>query len=238
MRIHPAIAIEDIPAAVLEAANEDPIGPMTVNQYLRTPESHRKESLVYGWLVREADPALDHQWFSLGLTLALGNHLLKHKLGLMAPGSIDVILDEAKHLVLQPDISVLLRDRMHFVRRKNMRLYGPPNIAIEVRSPSTAKRDRTVKLEWYRQYGVQEYWIVDVRKKQIEVFDFTATPEPVVTTYGDGDTLRSHVLPDFSCSVKRVFEPASSFAYLADGDDDAEPEETWRHARRMPRRKR
>lgn len=236
MRIQPAIAIEDLPPAVLEASNEDPIGPMTVAQYFRTPETHRRATLVYGWLVREGTPSLDHQWFSLGLTLALGKHLIKRDLGFLCPGPTDVVLDEAKRLVVQPDLSVVLRDRMHFIR-KNKRLYGPPNIAIEVRSPSTAKRDRTVKLEWYRQYGVQEYWIVDVPKKQVEVFDFASAPEPVVTTYLDGDTLRSRVLPDFSCPVRKVFEQASRFAYPEDGDD-AEPEGTWLHAGRMPRRKR
>jgi Uma2 family endonuclease len=235
MRIEPPIALEDIPAAVLEAANEDPIGPMTVAQYLRTPETHRRATLVHGWLVREADPSLDHQWFSLGLTLSLGHHLVTRNLGFLCPGSIDVILDETTRLVVQPDLSVLLHDRMHFIRR-NKRLYGPPNIAIEVRSPSTARRDRTVKLEWYRQYGVQEYWIVDVPKQQIEVFDFTAAPEPVVTTYRNGDTLRSRVLPDFSCPVKTVFEQASRFAYAADSDPD--PDERWFYSRRVPRRKR
>jgi Uma2 family endonuclease len=233
MRIEPPIAIEDIPAAVLEAANEDPSGPMTVAQYFRGGETHQRMSLVFGWLVREGSPSMDHPLFCCGLTRALSDHIIKRRLGMLLPSPIDVVLDEAKRLIVQPDATVLLRDRYHYIRNK--RLYGPPNIAIEVRSPSTAKRDRTVKLAWYRDYGVHEYWIVDVRKKQIDVFDLSAQPEPIITKFCDGDTLRSRVLPHFACSVTKVFEPAYDYAYPP--DTTQEPKKVG-YARKLPRRKR
>ena len=41
---------------------------------------------------------------------------------------------------------------------------------LEVLSPSTEKYDRTEKKELYRQQEVDEYWIVDWRKRQVEIY--------------------------------------------------------------------
>lgn len=47
---------------------------------------------------------------------------------------------------------------------------GPPDLVVEVLSPATAARDRGVKLERYRLYGVPEYWVVDPDQRTIEVW--------------------------------------------------------------------
>ncbi|MDQ6904354.1 MAG: Uma2 family endonuclease, partial [Bacteroidota bacterium] len=46
----------------------------------------------------------------------------------------------------------------------------PPSLVIEILSPSTALRDRHTKYELYQQQGVKYYLIVDVDKKNIEVY--------------------------------------------------------------------
>ena len=71
--------------------------------------------------------------------------------------------------MLVPDAAVILHDRMHVIGEK--RLNAPPNLVIEALSPSTSRRDRVNKLEWYGKYGVDEYWIVDAKKKYVEVYD-------------------------------------------------------------------
>lgn len=42
---------------------------------------------------------------------------------------------------------------------------------MEVISPSTEKYDRGEKMELYRQQEIEEYWIVDWRKKKIEIYE-------------------------------------------------------------------
>ncbi len=59
----------------------------------------------------------------------------------------------------QPDLQVLLPDRMHLL--KPTEVAGAANLVVEIVSPESMKRDRGDKFEEYEQGGVQEYWIVD-----------------------------------------------------------------------------
>jgi Uma2 family endonuclease len=48
---------------------------------------------------------------------------------------------------------------------------GPPDLVVEILSPSTVALDRGIKLERYRLYRVPEYWIVDPEEEAIEVWN-------------------------------------------------------------------
>ena len=56
-------------------------------------------------------------------------------------------------------------------------LRGAPDLVVEILSPSTAHRDRGVKLKLYRRQGIGEYWIVDPDAAAIDVWRFGADPE-------------------------------------------------------------
>ncbi len=47
---------------------------------------------------------------------------------------------------------------------------GIPNLVIEVLSTATYDRDLGIKLKIYEQFGVNEYWVVDINKKTITVY--------------------------------------------------------------------
>ncbi len=49
-------------------------------------------------------------------------------------------------------------------------LRGAPDLVVEITSPSTAGRDRTIKLEPYERQGVPEYWIVDPNEGVVDVW--------------------------------------------------------------------
>ncbi len=42
---------------------------------------------------------------------------------------------------------------------------------LEVLSPATEQYDRSEKMEIYRQQEIEEYWIVDWRKREIEIYE-------------------------------------------------------------------
>lgn len=65
-----------------------------------------------------------------------------------------------------PDVSINCR----FRQRRGNSFFNNPRFVMEVLSPSTEKYDRGEKMELYRQQEIDEYWIVDWRKRQIEIY--------------------------------------------------------------------
>lgn len=77
-------------------------------------------------------------------------------------------LDEDNKIynVVQPDLLVVCDNDK--ISRKGCK--GPPDIAIEILSPSTASKDCIKKRELYEKNGVKQYWIVDPQDREIFVF--------------------------------------------------------------------
>ena len=76
----------------------------------------------------------------------------------------DVFLDEANNFV--PDVAVVCDKN----KIKHNGIHGAPDLVVEVLSPSTLNRDRSVKKDTYEKAGVKEYWIADPLAKSIEVY--------------------------------------------------------------------
>jgi Uma2 family endonuclease len=78
---------------------------------------------------------------------------------------------------------------------------------IEVLSPGTTneRRDREAKLKLYSQRGVQEYWVADWQRRQVEIYRREHAALRLVATLYEQDTLQSPLLPDFSIQVVRLF---------------------------------
>lgn len=187
------------------------LGPMSVSDYLHTPETNEPEELRYGWLVREATPTATHQLVMSDIHAALSSYVREHRLGCVV-AHLDVILDEELRLVVQPDLLVVLNERRHILREK---VWGAPNLTVEILSPGNRSHDRVRKLAWYRDYGVQEYWIVDPVELTIEVFDLEADPPPEPHVYGEADVLGSRVIEGFRHPVARFFEHAFDYFHEA-----------------------
>ena len=68
--------------------------------------------------------------------------------------------------IIIPDISINCNTR----DRKNVSLTGIPRVVVEVLSDATEEYDYGEKMEIYRRVGISEYWIVDWRKKKVEIY--------------------------------------------------------------------
>ena len=66
-----------------------------------------------------------------------------------------------------PDASINCQIRS----RKGNSFLNAPQFVLEVLAPSTAKYDRTEKKEIYRTEEIPEYWILDIQKRTIEIYD-------------------------------------------------------------------
>jgi Uma2 family endonuclease len=105
-------------------------------------------------------------------------------------------------LVVQPDIIFVSARRRAIV---GDRVFGPPDLVVEILLPGTARRDRTTKLEWYRRYGVGECWLVDISRRTVEVIGLQAEAADR-RTYGGDACPRSAVLPHWDATVAQIFD--------------------------------
>lgn len=75
--------------------------------------------------------------------------------------------DEGEDKAIIPDASINCRIKS----RRGSTFIDAPRFVMEVLSESTEKYDRGEKMELYRQQEVDEYWIVDWRKKRVEIYN-------------------------------------------------------------------
>jgi len=168
--------------------------PFTVREYFDTPETVFPQELVYGYVREAPGPAVSHQTVVGNLYSALRTHLGATGAGRVWTSPIDVVLDEARSLVVQPDLVVVLNDRLD---RVTDRIRCAPDLTIEVLSPQPRIGGLAERLGWFARYGVRECWLVRQTVGDIEVVSFGGgeiTRRRVFV--GDHEPIASEVLPE------------------------------------------
>ncbi|MBO5158524.1 MAG: Uma2 family endonuclease [Lachnospiraceae bacterium] len=154
-------------------------GEYTVEDYMNTPEDMRLE-LIDGVIYDMATPTIIHQIIGFELCKVIRDYIQKKKgncIPIVSPVSVQLDCDDKT--ILEPDV-VVVCDRDKF---KNGIIFGAPDFVVEVLSPSTRKKDLTIKHFKYMNAGVREYWIIDPVKKNIVVYDFETLDLPEIYTF-------------------------------------------------------
>lgn len=120
----------------------------------------------------------------------------------LAPGVIFADDDD-----VAPDVVWISHTRRATALGSDGHLHTAPELVIEVLSPGSTneRRDREAKLKLYSRRGVLEYWIVDWRTQQAEVYRREQLALHLVGTLYSTDRLTSPLLPGFSCEVATLF---------------------------------
>ena len=143
----------------------------TIKDYYALPDEKRSE-LIDGSFYEMEAPIPRHQIIALEIGSAFLNYVKRNNGGcipLISP--VDVQLDMDDKTVVQPDVLIVCDKNK--VTGKN--IFGAPDLIAEILSPSTQKRDTSVKLKKYFRAGVREYWIVDPDERLIFVYKFAET---------------------------------------------------------------
>ena len=145
-----------------------PDGEYTVDDYMNFPEDVRAE-LIDGHVFILESPTHIHQHVAAAVYSVLRRNILEKKsrcVPFLAPS--DVMPSSADNkTIVQPDVFVVC-DRSKLSGGK--RTVGAPDLVIEVLSPSTRKKNLTLKLSKYVETGVREYWIIDPEREQVLVY--------------------------------------------------------------------
>src|SRR5688572_18836112 len=175
---------------------------MTLREYFETPESVLPQELIYGALRAAESPTPMHQQAVAGLFLALHEHVSGQRLGEVWVAPLDVVLDPSGPLVVQPDLFVILIGGAATVTQK---VFGPPDLVVEVLSPKPRIGDTDERVNWFRDHGVRECWLVHQLTGRVEVLHFKNSRVWLHTEHARREPIASGVLPRFERSLAQMF---------------------------------
>ncbi len=145
---------------------------MTADEFFEATERVPRWTyqLVDGVVVMTPSPVPTHQRVAAEILYQISNHLRSNAVGAVL-GEIDIELGIGPNgggLVYQPDIVFYRRERLSGM---NERLVGPPDLVVEVLSPSTRRFDKATKMGDYERLGVREFWVIDPMKETMSFYE-------------------------------------------------------------------
>ena len=155
------IALEQLftePLEVRETAscyNADRNGSYTLDDYYALPDDQRVE-LIDGYFYTMLSPTFGHQSIAGEIHRQIANYIMDNG-GSCRPfiAPVDVQLDCDNKTMVEPDVGIVCDTS----KIKRFGIYGAPDFLVEVISPSTKKRDYTLKLSKYIEAGGRGYWV-------------------------------------------------------------------------------
>jgi len=137
----------------------------------------------------------------------------------------------------EPDLLFVARE--HLDRFRQTYLDGPADLAVEITSPESLKRDRGEKFFEYEQAGIPEYWLIDPDARRAEFYTLDAEGRYDLVLRGATGTFHSTVLSGFWLKVEWLWSsplpsPLRIVAEIA-GVDPAIAEAFERALREVPR---
>src|SRR5213593_2993003 len=176
-----------------------PPGPikLTYEDYVGLPDDGRRYEILDGELEVSPAPAPRHQGVSRNLLWVLHGHVWERGLGSVYCAPIDVIL--APTSVVQPDLIFIAGGRESIVTERAIE--GPPDLAVEILSPWSDRRDRVAKAGLYARYGVRHYWIADPVARTLELYEVEGAEYRLVATHEGAARVRTTLFPDLEIDL-------------------------------------
>ena len=174
---------------------------LTYADLVAMPADGKRHELHEGEIYMTAAPRPRHQQVVGNLYLILTAHVPALGLGEVFLSPIDVILADVT--VVEPDLIYL--DAARLGRVSDRGIEGPPTLAIEVLSPTTAAADRGVKLQLSAKYGVPHYWIADPLERWLCVHRWEPHGYLVALTAGEADIVRAEPFEAVELRVAALF---------------------------------
>jgi Uma2 family endonuclease len=161
--------------------------------------------LATGKIVMTPPAAWEHAEVEARVIRILGDFVTKRNLGKMFGSSAGYELPSGD--MLEPDASFISRERwLKGPRpRRGQFLKIVPTLAVEIISPATARRDRIEKKRIYEANSVDEYWLVDLQRREITIFHLAGGKYDNGHRFEARQKLRSEVLVGLEVPARLLF---------------------------------
>ena len=175
---------------------------MTADELFRLPDDNCRYALVRGELQRMTPAGFRHGAVVVNLTVPVGQHVRKHRLGIVCGAETGFVLERNPDTVLAPDLAFVRRARMPASGVPASFWDGAPDLAVEVLSPGDSRRETAAKVSAWLSAGAQVVWVADPRDASVTVHE----PDRPARRLGASDVLDgAPLLPGLRIPVAEVF---------------------------------
>ena len=172
---------------------------MTAEELLRLPDDSLCHELIKGELLTMSPPGANHGFVACNLMALLYNHVKANHLGVVLAAETGFKLESNPDTVLAPDASFVSCDRTEVPAEGYFP--GPPDLAVEVMSQWDTKPKVDRKTRLWLQLGAKAVWVVDPRKRTVEV----NRADGEKRLLHDTDELVDNTVPGFRVKVSEIF---------------------------------
>lgn len=176
-------------------------GQWTYADYAALPDDGKRYEVVKGVLYMSPAPTPGHQDVKGEIFGYLRQYVKLAGLGRVLDAPTDVELTPGD--VVQPDVFVLLNESVG--RIGSNRVFGAPDLVVEVLSPGTMRHDLHGKLEAYERAQVLEYLIVSPGECTVELLVLEYGVYHSLGAFQGDDVLPSRIVPDWPVAVEQFF---------------------------------
>jgi Uma2 family endonuclease len=176
---------------------------LTADDLWNLPSDGKRHELVKGELLTMPPAGFEHGSLESRLTTRLYVFVDGKRLGVVVCGDTGFVLERDPDTLRAPDIAFVRQERV--VAKGITKKYweGPPDLAIEIISPTDTYYEVDEKVEQWLEAGTELVWIVNPRRKTVTIH--RKDQNPVVLK--EADTLTGEpVLPGFSLPVREIFQ--------------------------------
>ena len=177
----------------------------TYNDLLEMPDDGRHYEILDGELIVNAAPNLRHQTIVFNVASILRAYVRPRGIGVVHISPVDVVFSQ--EWVVEPDVIYVCNERKGILTQNNVS--GAPDLAVEVISVSSRKRDEITKRRAYEDFGVGEYWVIDPELESVKVFrrNEVGRYERLieVSTETAGASITSPLFPELEIALAEVF---------------------------------
>ena len=181
---------------------------LTFEDYLRLPETRKRQEVIDGVIVMSPAPTVRHQRILLRLARHFDDHVTRGGLGLVIMAPIDVLIRKAPKLqTRQPDLLFLSTEKLAGLDLDRTNIVEvAPDLVVEIASPSDRPGAWTAKLADYAAIGVREVWRAKPKDEAIEVLALDGGEYRRAGQYRRGEVVASVVLPGLALPVAAIFD--------------------------------
>lgn len=176
---------------------------LTYDDYVAlTPPDSGNYELHNGKIIFMASPTPRHQDVSMNLSARMLIHANSNNLGKVYQAPLDTKFDEIN--TFQPDILFISKKHLSIIGKK--KIEGAPDLVVEILSESNTPKEMSYKKYIYESYLVKEYWLVNLEKSTVTVYQNTDGELLPLGIFSRNEVIESKVLAGFNISVKEILE--------------------------------